>query len=87
MITDHDHVVQRTPHGFVKFGCGQCGESAAEHLSFGTMIAARVGGHPLDYVEGAPPCNGLCVMGNDIMEGGGYYGVVAYPHPDCERHA
>lgn len=86
MITDHDHVVQRTPGGFVKPGCAECGKSSQKHLSWGKLIAVRVGGDPMDYVDGAPECNGICVMGNDIMEGAGHYGQVAYPHPDCERH-
>jgi len=30
-----------------------------------------------------PECNGICVMGYEILEGG--HGV-AYPHPDCEKH-
>lgn len=29
-------------------------------------------------------CNGICIMASELIEG--YYGVVAYPHPDCELH-
>lgn len=65
-----------------------------------TMAALRVlvevgrgrsvsnGGPPTD----APPldivarCEGLCVMGNDVIPGGGLYDVAAYPHPECPRH-
>lgn len=31
-------------------------------------------------------CNGMCVMGNEVMPDGGYYDWAAYPHPDCPRH-
>lgn len=31
-----------------------------------------------------PECNGICVMGWEVLEG---YGGVVYPHPECELHS
>lgn len=32
------------------------------------------------------PCSGICVMGNEVIPGGGFYDVAAHAHPECPRH-
>jgi hypothetical protein len=68
----------------------------------GCQTCGGFGGHhdPVTHgqQENDEPCNGICVMGNEVMPGqharrghtdhysGGYYDIAAYPHPDCPRH-
>jgi hypothetical protein len=78
-------------------GCQTCGGFGNRHDE-----AAHGGWGPpgIPWTEAPPvePCNGMCVMGNEVMPGqpahqghdddprGGYYDWAAYPHPDCPRH-
>lgn len=39
---------------------------------------------PLD-TDADAPCDGICVMGNEVLSGG-FFDVAAYPHPECPRH-
>ncbi len=54
MIVDHDHVT--TYRGMWATGfCGKCGKHVACHLSWGRLMASRIGGDPLDYVHKDEP--------------------------------
>lgn len=50
------------------------------------LAASLAGGSGTPAAEGGAQCNGMCVMGNEVLPGGGYYGIVAIAHPDCDLH-